>query len=114
MLSWSGGKDSALALHALKQDRRYQVVGLLTSVNQHYGRISMHGVREALLDAQAASLGLPLYKLKLPEHSSNEEYENKMRVALETFKAQRSFRTSPSATCSWKTSGAIEKRTWRS
>jgi len=88
MLSWSGGKDSALALHALKQDRRYQVVGLLTSVNQHYGRISMHGVREALLDAQAASLGLPLYKLKLPEHSSNEEYENKMRVALETFKAQ--------------------------
>jgi uncharacterized protein (TIGR00290 family) len=88
MLSWSGGKDSALALHALKQDRRYQVVGLLTSVNEHYGRISMHGVREALLDEQAASLGLPLHKLKLPEHPSNEEYEDRMRAALETFKAQ--------------------------
>ena len=57
MLSWSGGKDSALALHALRQDPQYEVRGLLTSVNARYQRISMHGVREALLDAQAASLG---------------------------------------------------------
>lgn len=88
ILSWSGGKDSALALHALRHDPRYRVVGLLTSVNGHYGRISMHGVREALLDAQAESIGLPLDKVKLSEHPSNEEYEQKMRIALEDFKAQ--------------------------
>ena len=88
ILSWSGGKDSALALHTLQPDARYQVVGLLTSVNEHYGRISMHGVRETLLDAQADSLGLPLFKVKLSEHPSNEEYEQKMGVALEGFKAR--------------------------
>ena len=88
ILSWSGGKDSALALHALQHDARYQVVGLLTSVNEHYGRVSMHGVREALLDAQAESIGLPLYKVKLSERPSNEEYERKMRVALEGLRAR--------------------------
>ena len=87
MLSWSGGKDSALALHVLRQDAHYEVQALLTSVNQHYGRISMHGVREALLDAQAESIGLPLHKIKLSERPSNEEYEQKMRVALEGFRA---------------------------
>jgi len=88
ILSWSGGKDSALALHALRQDARYHVVGLLTSVNEHYGRVSMHGVCESLLDAQAESIGLPLYKVKLSERPSNEEYEQKMCAALESFKAQ--------------------------
>lgn len=88
ILSWSGGKDSALALHALRRDGRYQVSGLLTTVNEHYGRVSMHGVRESLLDAQAKSAGLPLHKVKLPEQPSNEEYELKMRWALEGFKAQ--------------------------
>lgn len=88
ILSWSGGKDSALALHALRQDPQYEVRGLLTSVNARYQRISMHGVREALLDAQAESLGLPLYKVMLSEQPSNEEYEQKMRAALEAFKTQ--------------------------
>lgn len=88
LLSWSGGKDSALALHALRRDGRYQVTGLLTTVNEHYGRVSMHGVREALLDQQAERLGLPLFKLKLSERPSNEEYERKMLAALEGFKAQ--------------------------
>lgn len=88
ILSWSGGKDSALALHALRQDARYHVQGLLTSVNQAYGRISMHGVRETLLDAQAEVIGLPLNKIRLSEQPSNEEYEQKMRAALENFKAR--------------------------
>ena len=88
MLSWSGGKDSTLALHALRQDPRYAVKGLLTSVNEYYGRISMHGVREALLDAQAEAIGLPLHKLWLPQTPSNDEYEQKMRAALEGFKAR--------------------------
>lgn len=88
VLSWSGGKDSALALHAVRQDGRYQVTGLLTTVNEYYGRVSMHGVRESLLDEQAESIGLPLFKLKLPERPSNEEYEQKMLATLESFKAQ--------------------------
>ena len=88
ILSWSGGKDSALALYALRQNAHYEVKGLLTSVNQHYGRISMHGVREVLLDAQATSVGLPLHKIKLSERPSNQEYEAKMRTALENFKTQ--------------------------
>ncbi|MGH8413617.1 MAG: ATP-binding protein [Gammaproteobacteria bacterium] len=86
ILSWSGGKDSALALHVLRHDPRYQVTGLLTSVNEHYGRISMHGVRESLLTAQAESIGLPLHKVRLSAHPSNEEYEQKMCVVLEEFK----------------------------
>ena len=86
MLSWSGGKDSALALYALRQDPQYEVQGLITSINEHYHRISMHGVREALLDAQAKSLGLPLYKVMLSEQPANEEYQQKMRAALEGFK----------------------------
>lgn len=88
ILSWSGGKDSALALHALRQDPQYEVRGLLTSVNARYQRISMHGVRETLLDAQAESIGLPLHKLRLSERPSNEEYEAKMRAILQAFRAR--------------------------
>jgi uncharacterized protein (TIGR00290 family) len=88
ILSWSGGKDSALALHALRQQADYEVRGLLTSINDHYGRISMHGVREDLLDAQAAAVGLPLHKIRLSENPSNAEYEQKMRTALENVKTQ--------------------------
>lgn len=88
ILSWSGGKDSALALHALRQDARYRVVGLLTSVNQDYGRISIHGVRESLLDAQAVSLGLPLHKIRLSARSGNAEYEAVMAAALTEFHSQ--------------------------
>lgn len=82
ILSWSGGKDSALALHALRLDSRYRLTGLLTSVTRDYGRISMHGVRETLLDAQAEMLGLPLYKVQLSARSSNEEYEAAMTAVL--------------------------------
>lgn len=88
VLSWSGGKDSALALHVLQQDVRYRVTGLLTTVNEHYGRVSMHGVREALLDEQAQSLGLPLFKLRLSQRPSNEEYEQKMCATLAGFSAR--------------------------
>lgn len=88
ILSWSGGKDSALALHALKRDPRYRLQGLLTSVNRDYGRISMHGVREALLDAQAEAIGLPLHKVWLSAKSSNQEYETALAAQLERFKQQ--------------------------
>jgi uncharacterized protein (TIGR00290 family) len=89
VLSWSGGKDSAMALHALLRDDRYEVIGLLTSVAEEYKRISHHGVREELLDMQAESIGLPLDKLYLPSDGgvpcTNEHYEKLMREVLQPY-----------------------------
>jgi len=78
LFSWSGGKDSALALYELLRERAWEVVGLLTSVSDEYRRISHHGIREELLDEQAAALDLPLDKLRLGSHGgpcTNEVYE---------------------------------------
>src|SRR4051812_14410734 len=75
LMSWSGGKDSALALQALSADPQYRVVGLVTSVTTGYDRISIHGVRRTLLEAQAKSLGLPLHVVELQPASSNDAYE---------------------------------------
>src|SRR3954469_11873457 len=75
LLSWSGGKDRALALHTLRQNPRYKVIGLLTSVTKGYDRISIHGVRRSLLEAQAESVGLDLQIMELEQQSSNERYE---------------------------------------
>src|SRR5579872_3509162 len=88
ILSWSGGKDSALALYALKRDPRYRLQGLLTSVNRDYGRISMHGVRQVLLDSQADAIGLPLHTVWLSARSSNPEYEAAMAAKLAEFRQQ--------------------------
>lgn len=84
---WSGGKDSALCLHRVRQSGRYEVVCLLTTLNEHYRRVSMHGVREELLDAQARSLDLPLEKMFVSQHSTNEEYVENMRAILLRHKA---------------------------
>lgn len=75
-LSWSGGKDSSLALAALRADPRYEVVALLTSVTQGYDRISIHGVRRSLLMQQAQRIGLPLYEVGIAPQSSNDAYEH--------------------------------------
>ena len=82
LLSWSGGKDSALALDTLRRDPGFEVVGLLTSVTKGYDRISIHGVRRALLDAQAESIGLPLDVIDLAQTSSNESYEVAFHAGL--------------------------------
>jgi uncharacterized protein (TIGR00290 family) len=74
LLSWSGGKDSALALATLAQSDRVRVVGLLTSITRDYDRVSIHGVRRALLDEQARALGLPLHAVELDAMCSNEAY----------------------------------------
>lgn len=74
-LSWSGGKDSSLALAALRDDPEREVVVLLTSVTSGYDRISIHGVRRRLLEAQATSIGLPLIEIVLEPNCSNEAYE---------------------------------------
>jgi len=85
---WSGGKDSALALNRALRDERYEVVALLTTCNEHFQRVSMHGVRLKLLEAQAQSIGLPLHKVFVSQRSSNEEYSQKMGACLQGFKAQ--------------------------
>ena len=82
ILSWSGGKDCALALHALRADERYEVAGLLTTVTAGYDRISMHGVRRSLLEAQARATGLPLRTVEIPAAAGNEEYRARQGEAL--------------------------------
>ncbi len=77
LLSWSSGKDSAWALHLLRQ-QNLQVSALLTTVNEEAGRVAMHGVRRSLLELQAESLALPLWQVPLPWPCSNEEYEARM------------------------------------
>ena len=74
LLSWSSGKDSAWALHRLRQDPAIEVVGLLTTLNQAFERVAMHGVRKSLLARQAQCVGLPLMTIDLPWPCSNEEY----------------------------------------
>ena len=83
LLSWSSGKDSAWALHVLRQSTRFEVCGLLTTVNEKHRRVAMHGVRDDLLRAQAASVGLPLYTVALPHACSNDVYERCVAEALE-------------------------------
>jgi len=85
---WSGGKDSALALNRLRRDDRYEIVALLTTCNEHFQRVSMHGVRLELLDQQARALGLPLEKIFVSQRSSNEEYQQKMSACLLAHKAR--------------------------
>lgn len=82
VLSWSGGKDSSMALAALRADERYEVVGLLTSITRVYDRVSIHGVRRELVEAQAESIGLPLLEVTLDPASSNEAYEAAFAKAL--------------------------------
>ena len=74
LLSWSSGKDSAWALHRLRQDPAIEVVGLFTTLNQAFERVAMHGVRKSLLARQAQCVGLPLMTIDLPWPCSNEEY----------------------------------------
>ena len=82
IVSWSGGKDSALALHALLRDPAVDVRGLLTTVTDGYDRVSMHGVRAELVRAQADVLGLSLHTVRIPPACSNGEYERATTAAL--------------------------------
>ena len=80
--NWSGGKDSSLALYHALNNPDYSIEKLLTNVNNQYRRISMHGVREELLEQQAACIGIPLQKLVLPDQPSMSEYEEHMTQTL--------------------------------
>ncbi len=92
VMSWSGGKDSAIALHELLKSDEYEVVSLMTSVSEEYRRISHHGVREALLEEQARAIGIQLDKVYLPSGESggctNDVYEEIMRRVMNGYKAR--------------------------
>jgi uncharacterized protein (TIGR00290 family) len=82
LFCWSGGKDSAMALHTLLQRPGVQIAALLTTVTETYDRISMHGVRRELLVQQAQSIGLPLHEVRIPPQCVNPVYEARMEEAL--------------------------------
>ncbi|OGO08792.1 MAG: ATP-binding protein [Chloroflexi bacterium RBG_13_60_13] len=86
VLTWSGGKDSALALYELQTNSDYEVCALLTTVTEDFDRVSMHGVRTTLLGRQARSLGFPLERVNISGKSSDEEYESKMKEMLTRYR----------------------------
>jgi uncharacterized protein (TIGR00290 family) len=87
IVAWSGGKDCTLALREIELGGQYSPVALLTTVTSGYERISMHGVRRSLLQAQAASLGVPLHEVEISPRADNGEYESKMDAALSTLRS---------------------------
>jgi uncharacterized protein (TIGR00290 family) len=86
LFSWSGGKDSALALYEVLGTRSRDIASLITTVTGDYDRVSMHGVRSLLLEMQADSLGIALEKVIIPRNASNEEYELSLEKALRKYK----------------------------
>lgn len=82
IVAWSGGKDCTMALREIERGGEYAPAALLTTVTSGYERISMHGVRRSLLEAQAASLGIPLEEVVISPRADNQEYESKMDAAL--------------------------------
>jgi uncharacterized protein (TIGR00290 family) len=88
LFCWSGGKDSAMALHTLLQRSDVRIAALLTTVTEGYERISMHGVRRELLERQAQSIGLPLHEVRIPPQCVNPIYEARMEEALRLHLAQ--------------------------
>jgi uncharacterized protein (TIGR00290 family) len=81
-MSWSTGKDSAFALGEVRRSQEVEIVALLTTVTTTFGRVSMHGVREELLDMQAVALGLECWKVPIPAPCPNEIYEQEMSRVL--------------------------------
>lgn len=82
LIAWSSGKDSAWALHEVRRAGEFDIVGALTTVTGTFTRVSIHGVREELLDAQLAAAGLPARKVRIPYPCPNEVYEREMAAAV--------------------------------
>jgi uncharacterized protein (TIGR00290 family) len=86
LISWSGGKDSSLALYEIQKSRDYEVAALITTITSDYDRVSMHGLRTILLDKQASSLNIPLEKVFISKNASNDEYESRLKEVLLKYK----------------------------
>jgi uncharacterized protein (TIGR00290 family) len=89
VLAWSGGKDSSLALAALRADPAVEVVAVLTTMTAEYDRISIHGIRRTVLEAQVAALGLRLIEVNIPAAASNAAYESAFASSLAAFRQER-------------------------
>ncbi|CEG26460.1 diphthine--ammonia ligase [Bacillus sp. B-jedd] len=87
-VSWSGGKDSGFATYKLLQEGNYIVDSLFTTITEDYQRVSIHGIRENLLEKQAESLGLPLRKMYIPKDCPNEVYQQRMDEMLESLQKE--------------------------
>lgn len=88
LLSWSGGKDAAWTLQALRGRDDIEVVGLLTTITSGYDRVAMHGIRRDVLHAQAGAVGLPLIEATIPPECDNATYETAFASALDQAKAR--------------------------
>jgi uncharacterized protein (TIGR00290 family) len=88
LFCWSGGKDSAMALHELMKSDKYNVQAVLTTVTEDYDRISMHGVRTVLLEEQAKGMNLHLERVMIAKQATDEDYNEKMRSVLNKYKSQ--------------------------
>jgi len=86
LISWSGGKDSSLALYEIQKNRNYEVTALITTITSDYDRVSMHGLRTVLLDEQAEYLNIPLEKVFISKNASNDEYESRLKEVLLKYK----------------------------
>ncbi|MEX1660869.1 ATP-binding protein [Thioclava sp. 15-R06ZXC-3] len=87
VLSWSSGKDCAMALHVCRSEGLADIVALLCTTNEAFDRVAMHGTRNAILRAQAAAAGLPLIEVPLPWPCSNDDYEARMAAAMDQVRA---------------------------
>src|SRR5438046_8973490 len=109
LLSWSGGKDSAMALYELRRSARYEVVALLTTVAGEFDRVSHHGVRVELLERQAAAVGVALHKLYLPrDRCTNEEYEALMEGTMREYREAGVWAVAVRGICLGESGGYVE------
>jgi len=81
-VSWSGGKDSSLALYEVQKNENYEVVALFSTITKDYDRVTMHGVRRVLLEEQARAIGIPVHEVFIPKNVSNEEYNSIMEKEM--------------------------------
>lgn len=88
-MNWSSGKDAAMALHTLQQSPHLRCVSLLTSISQEFQRVSMHGLRREVLEAQAKAIDLPLALMELPPNASMEIYDQVFQQTLKRFKGRQ-------------------------
>lgn len=86
LLSWSGGKDSSLALNEIRKTKKYHIEAIITTVTEDYDRVSMHGLRTDLLEDQAQSLNIPLHKVLISKNASNDAYESAFNNVLINYK----------------------------
>ncbi len=82
ILSWSGGKDCALALYEIQKERKYEIIGLFVTITKEYDRVTMHGVKRELIKEQANKIGIPTHEVFIPKNVSNEDYNKIMKKEM--------------------------------